>query len=112
MADNNNPVSWDLFYLTKEGMEAHLQLKGATVEDVLEKAKDALNAVCSAGGKPRPSESCPTTPEEPSSNAPPNCPECHQTMVYREGTSKAGKPYKGYFCPDRDCKGEPVWVND
>ena len=31
--DQETPVSWDLFYLTKEGMEAHLQLKDATVEE-------------------------------------------------------------------------------
>ena len=112
MADQNNPVSWDLFYLTKDGMEAHLQLKGPTVEDVLDKAKGAMKTVRSAGGRPRPTEGCSPTPEEPSPDAPPDCSECGQTMVYREGTSKAGKAYKGYFCPDRDCEGEPVWVND
>ena len=26
------------------------------------------------------------------------CPECQSVLSYREGISKAGKPYKGYFC--------------
>jgi hypothetical protein len=36
----------------------------------------------------------------------------HGAMKYKEGTSKAGKPYKGYFCPapmgQNQCKAEFV----
>lgn len=112
MPDPNNPVSWDLFYLTEEGIEAHLQLRGATVDDVLSQAEHALEKVRSAGGVARPGGARGEQPEEPVQESPPTCRECGSTMTYREGTSRAGKPYKGYFCPDGDCKGEPVWVND
>ncbi len=54
VSPSNLPVSWDLFYLTKEGMEAHLQLKAATVEDVLSQAETALTKVQEAGGVARP----------------------------------------------------------
>lgn len=37
------------------------------------------------------------------------CPECGGQMAYKEGTTKTGKPYKGYFCiTDRSHK--PVWL--
>ena len=32
------------------------------------------------------------------------CPKCNSPMKYKEGVGKSGKPYKGYFCSDRDCK--------
>ncbi len=54
MPDQENPVSWDLFYLTKEGMEAHLQLKAASVEDTLSQAGAALTKVQEASGVARP----------------------------------------------------------
>jgi len=33
-------------------------------------------------------------------------------MKFREGESKNGKPYKAFFCQDRDCEGKPVWIDD
>ena len=39
------------------------------------------------------------------------CDVCENMLEQKEGVSKAGKPYKGWFCPDRDCKGKPVWEN-
>jgi hypothetical protein len=39
------------------------------------------------------------------------CPTCGQQMVYKEGTSKAGKAYAGYFCSDRNCKQPPIWAD-
>lgn len=111
MSEQDNPVSWDLFYLTKEGMEAHLQLKGATVEEVFSQAETALSKVQKAGGTARPKRRSPNGTVEPAGEADPKCAACGKEMTYREGTSKSGKDYKGYFCPDRDCKGEPVWVN-
>ena len=114
MPDQETPVSFDLFYLTSEGMEAHLQLKAATVEDVLSQAETAQTKVREAGGVARPRRQTPAgggNPETPSSNDPPKCGKCAKAMTFREGTSKSGKDYKGYFCPDRDCEGEPVWIN-
>lgn len=115
MPDSEHPVSWDLFYLTREGMEAHLQLRAATVEEVLSQAEAALEKVQGAGGMARPRRQPPAevgSTEPPSSEGPPRCGQCGREMTYREGTSRAGKPYRGYFCPDRDCEGDPVWVND
>ena len=109
MPDQENPVSWDLFYLTKDGMEAHLQLKGATIEDVLSQSESALGKVQEAGGVARPRRGA--TADASAGNGPTKCGECGKAMTYREGTSKSGKDYKGYFCPDRDCEGDPVWVN-
>lgn len=40
-------------------------------------------------------------------------PSCqHGAMVYREGTSKSGAPYKAYFCPSQNRKNQcdPQWV--
>jgi DNA repair and recombination protein RAD52 len=37
------------------------------------------------------------------------CPNCGGIMEYKEGVSKAGKAYKGYFCPNQkanNCKAE------
>jgi len=28
-----------------------------------------------------------------------------QKMTYPEGWSRAGRPYRGLLCPDRDCEG-------
>lgn len=36
------------------------------------------------------------------------CTTCGNKLTYKEGTSKAGKPYKGYFCSERG--HEPQWV--
>lgn len=32
----------------------------------------------------------------------------HGRMIHKSGTSKAGKDYDGYFCPEDSCK--PVWA--
>jgi len=38
------------------------------------------------------------------------CPQCGNELVYRKGISKrSGRPWEGYFCPDRDC-GFVEWV--
>ena len=41
-----------------------------------------------------------------------SCNDCGGPMAYRKGTSKAGKPYAGWFCTKKNCKGEPIWEND
>ena len=83
---------------------------GATVEEVLSQAGTALAKVQKAGGVARPRRG--GTAETSSPDDPPKCGTCGKVMTFREGTSKNGRDYKGYFCPDRDCEGEPVWVND
>ena len=31
------------------------------------------------------------------------CPQCGDKLVAKSGISKAGKPYSGIFCSNRDC---------
>ena len=38
-----------------------------------------------------------------------HCQSCGTAMNYREGTSKAGKPYRGFFCPT-DKTHEVIWI--
>lgn len=38
------------------------------------------------------------------------CKECGTAMIYKEGVTKVGKPYKGWFCP-KDKKHKVEWVN-
>ena len=109
-------ASWDVFYLTKEGMEAHLQLRGDSDEELLERAERAIVAILAAEGTARPNSSrrAATAPEveKPSRDDPPACPECGRKMAYREGKSRSGRPYKGFFCRTEGCQGRPVWLDD
>jgi hypothetical protein len=36
------------------------------------------------------------------------CGTCGEKMDFRSGTSKTGKPWKGWFCP-KDKTHEPIW---
>ena len=47
-------ASWDLFYLTEEGFEAHLQLHGDGGEEFLERVKETTERILEQGGHPRP----------------------------------------------------------
>ena len=106
----------DVFWRTKEGFEMHLQLSGASPADVLDEAHAAVGTIIRAGGEARPSngESYGTNGNgaKPTKTAPPKCTVCSKKMEFREGTNRGGKPYKGFFCPDRECEGKPVWIDD
>jgi len=55
----------------------------------------------------------PVTKEtEPDPDAIP-CAKCGSPMEYKEGTSKAGKDYRGWFCPNSAAtdKHPPVWID-
>lgn len=39
------------------------------------------------------------------------CVACGSEMDYKEGTSKAGNAYKGFFCKAK-CGSDPVWIKD
>lgn len=39
------------------------------------------------------------------------CPVHNLPRVYKEGVSKNGKPYKGYFCTVPRCSAKPEWVD-
>jgi hypothetical protein len=45
-------ASWDVFYQDAQGLECHLQLKGITLDAVLDQAKSASMSITEAGGKP------------------------------------------------------------
>lgn len=73
-----------------------------------------LNAASNAAGiSAPPSQQTPGNPPSSPGNggATPSC--VHGQRIYREGVSKAGKPYKMWACPNPDrntqCKAE--WVN-
>ena len=109
----------DVFWRTKEGFEMHLQLNGASPGDVLDEAHGAVKTIIKAGGEARPSNGEGLSHENGNGNgakasktAPPKCPVCSKKMEFREGTNRTGKPYKGFFCQDRECEGKPVWIDD
>ena len=109
----------DVFWRTKEGFEMHLQLNGASPGDVLDEAHGAVKTIIKAGGEARPSNgeglnngNGNGNGAKASKTAPPKCPVCSKKMEFREGTNRTGKPYKGFFCPDRECEGKPVWIDD
>jgi len=49
-----------------------------------------------------------TKPLESTTQTEKYCPTCGKLMTYKEGISKSGKPWKGYFCPER--AHDPIWV--
>ena len=111
MATGEGNASVDVFWRSKDGYEMHLQLGGTSSETVLEDAESAIERIKKAGGGPRPGRNG-ASDAATSSTGTPKCEVCGKKMKYREGESRNGKPYKGYFCPDRDCEGKPVWVDD
>lgn len=116
MSPGDGSARADVFWRTKEGFEMHLQLSGASPTDVLDEAHAAVGTIIKAGGEARPSngESYGTNGNgaAPTKTNPPKCAVCRTKMEFREGTNRGGKPYKGFFCPDRECKGRPVWIDD
>jgi hypothetical protein len=103
-------ASVDVFWRSKDGYEMHLQLSGTSTDSVLDDANSAITKIKKAGGAPRPTRN--GTTSDATSKEAPSCTVCSKKMTYREGESRNGKPYKGFFCPDRDCEGKPVWVDD
>jgi len=45
-------ASWDVFYQDAQGLECHLQVKGVSLDHVLEQATSASMSITEAGGKP------------------------------------------------------------
>ncbi len=79
-----------------------------------------LNAASSASGISAPPSAQPTgstfprqaeAPSNAPSSAAPSC--VHGVRRFKEGISKAGKPYKMWACPssDRNAQCSPEWVN-
>jgi hypothetical protein len=113
MSPGDGSAKADVFWRTKEGFEMHLQLNGTSTVEVLDGAHEAVEKIIKAGGEARPSNGDGSgSNTTPSKANPPNCTACGKKMKFREGESKNGKPYKGFFCQDRDCEGKPVWIDD
>ena len=112
MGSGEGSASVDVFWRSKDGFEMHLQLGGTSSETILDEAHSAIERIKSAGGEARPDRRHNATGENPGEGNSLKCSVCGKKMTYREGESRAGKPYKGYFCPDRDCEGKPVWIDD
>jgi hypothetical protein len=104
-------ASVDVFWRSKDGYEMHLQLGGTSSETVLDDAQAAITKIKKAGGEPRPHRYG-TSDVTPPTGETPKCSVCSKEMKYREGEGRNGKPYKGFFCPDRECEGKPIWVDD
>ena len=45
-------ASWDVFYQDAQGLECHLQLRGTSVDDLLDLANGTSMAITESGGKP------------------------------------------------------------
>ena len=104
--------SVDVFWRSKDGFEMHLQLNGTSSEEILDESHRAIDRIKKAGGEPRPHRNNRNSEDsEPAEASAHKCSVCGKKMKYREGEGRNGKPYKGYFCPDRDCEGKPVWID-
>ena len=82
----------------------------AALEGVLGAASAAAPVAAPPSQQPKPQG---TPIAKPSGGgAAPTCQQGCGPKVYREGTSKAGKPYKAWFCsnPNREAQGKPEWV--
>jgi len=100
----------DFFYQMK-GYEGHTQLHVPGTPTV-ETYQAAIERIEKAGGLPRDAVLPGKPAEAPTDDSGHTCDECGGPMAYRKGTSKAGKPYKGWFCAKRNCKGTPIWDDD
>ena len=104
-------ASVDVFWRSKEGLEMHLQLSGTSSVEVLSEADSAVKRIIENGGEARPYHDPNGGEQVYTKDNPPKCSVCDKKMVYRDGEGRNGKPYKGFFCPDRDCEGKPVWLD-
>jgi hypothetical protein len=111
MSPGERKASVDVFWCSKEGFEMHLQVGGTTSVEVLDEAQEAVEKIIEAGGQARPSSDHGGGEQAAGKENPPKCSVCGKKMVYREGEGRTGKPYKGFFCPERDCEGKPVWLD-
>jgi hypothetical protein len=119
------PVSWTVRYITPEGFDAMLTLRGTDTKTVLTTAKQAVQSMAAAGCKPQIGSNGHTTPATngaeigsnghttPATNgaeigsngqAVPTCPT--------HGPMKQSK-HGGFYCPakiaDNDGTGKPVY---
>lgn len=106
---------------TDAGPDAHeTAIKGA-VTDALKRAlrtfgnafgnslygkEDAPHADAGQANEPQPARPTVSRSHDGETRA---CPTCQKPMLWKEGVSKAGKPYAGWFCSDRACNQKPLF---
>lgn len=104
---------------TPEQLDQILAYLQGKVQDILDVQAlfDAGNVVVQQAATPRPAQQqsggwggqAPAQAAAPAGPAP-TC--VHGERIYKEGTSRAGKPYKMWSCPsrDRNAQCEPQWI--
>ena len=99
------PVSWTVRYITPEGYDAMLTLRGTDTSKVMGTAKQAVAAMAKAGCKPQIGAHTTPAPIGNTEQAAPMCPT-HKTPMKQ---SKHG----GYYCAakiaDDDGSGKPIY---
>lgn len=74
---------------------------------------EVVNDAPQQGSWSQPQQQAAPSWSQPATPAPGNGPGCrHGAMQFKEGTSKAGKPYKMWACPsnNRQDQCDPQWV--
>jgi len=108
------PVSWTAKYISPEGFECLLTLRGADLASVMRQAKQATESMAKAGCKP--AEHYRSAAQAPGAGAPaqgtapaiqaPICPTHNKPM-------KRNSHNNGWFCPvkiaENDGTGKPVY---
>ena len=86
--------------------EAEHRAALARAEGDLDKAEAALKAAGLAGSREARDATLDKSQagQELPGSLKPSCAKCSQAAQWREGTSKAGTPYAGYFCLNNDCE--------
>lgn len=100
------PVSWTVRYITPEGFDAMLTLRGTETKAVLTTAKQAVQSMAAAGCKPGNGHATPATNRASSDGqAAPMCPTHNKPMKQSQ--------HGGWYCTakiaDNDGSGRPVY---
>ena len=111
---------WIVIY-ADDAADALTQLRDPNIVELMDVVKKAGahfsggEATKAASQKP-PAQTAQLRPGQPQGSTQPSNGEnrycSHGEMTYREGVSKAGKPYRAFFCPSRDRNDQcaPQWV--
>ena len=86
------------------------QLKDEAMKELVEQSAAVARAFIKEVGKGKPAAAAPASNGQPaeSKQPPAGAPECPEGWTYREGVSKAGNAYKGFF-PPRGDDSKPIF---
>ena len=100
-------------FIEKEGFSGHIKITGVPFPKAVTRLDALIKALVEheyeAGRRPGNGPPGEAVPQAKGAPAGPPCNDCGEPMELRQGVSKAGKPWKGYFCP-ADKTHKPVWV--